>query len=340
MYRVSRQDVQTLDTLYQALHHLGYRSIALSESDDGWIRMETTVGTFALWKIEDTTHFLKTYQLLQRFSVPSRHLMPYVPFANGQLILKVHGNMYVLSLYPQGENASSLLMRGDMHWLRSLLRVLAMVHRERAFTLPAPELKESLRHLSKRWKEDEQTLKEWIKSAQNALYPSPLEAILVANADDLLQGMATARAAIELYLQEDALPVSYEIVFAHGALSLKNIYLARQGIVLVDWRKATMDAPARDLSRILREVIQSAVPLGITVEIEGWLKTYELVRPLSVLDRQLLYVALHYPHEPLAFLKRWKLQANAGDMLEATHAFEAALDQYVLVHKMLLNDAS
>lgn len=340
MHRASKQNAQTLDTLHQALHHLGYQSIVLSDSDAGWMRMETTVGTFALWEIEDTTHFLKTYQILRRFSGPSRHLMPYVPFANGQLLLKVHGHLYVLSPYPQGENAFSLLMRGEMHWIRSLFRVLAMVHREHAFTLPAPELKESLRHLSERWKEDEQTLKEWIKSAQNALYPSPIEAILVANADDLLQGMATARAAIDLYLKEDALPVSYEIVFSHGALSLKNIYLARQGVMLVDWRKATMDAPARDLSRILREVIQTAVPLGIAVEIEDWLKAYERVRPLSVLDRQLLYVALHYPHEPLAFLKGWKHQAHEGGTLQATHAFESALDQYVLVHKMFLNDAS
>ncbi|MBE3593906.1 MAG: phosphotransferase [Candidatus Carbobacillus altaicus] len=328
------------EALYRALTKLGYRSPVLSEGEAGWIRMDTKVGTYALWRIENTSSFMKTYQMLARFSSLARHLMPYLPFANGRLVLEAEGHAYVLSPHPQGENAASLILSGDTSWIRPLMRVLAMIHRESALSFPTSELKKSLRLLSERWKEEERQIKTSVQKAQHALYPSPVEAILVANADDLLHGMSTARAGIDLYLQEDALPVSYELVFAHGALSLKNVYFTRQGIHIIDWRQATVDAPARDLGRILREVIQFGSSLGIEVDLEGWLKTYELIRPLSVLDRQLFYVALYYPHEPLVFLKKWWLNNIQGGELQATRAFESALDQYVRVRQAPLHHPS
>ena len=109
---------------------------------------------------------------------------------------------------------------------------------------------------------------------------------------------AAARAG-SLYGEEELEEVIRAGYVCHGDYNYHHVLFLEQGIATTNFGRCRFDFQVNDLYQFMRKILEKHdwdLRLG-----EQMLKTYQRIRPLSQLERQILYVRMAYPE------KFWKL---------------------------------
>jgi len=320
------ENLQPIFHEYQLYPH----SITLVKSV--W-RVETDRGTFAIKKVATSSDHLnfifQTLSYLKRSGLDA--VTPFVLARGGQPFIPFEDGFVYLTPWVEGRSGKDLIE--ELDWIPDAFAQLGRMHRlsigkhtdQMEFLY-----KEGVR-LQESWNQRIDRLHEFRDMVSKRLYPSPIDAVFMANIDQLMEMSIQAAGRLEEWLRSAQEQEEIRLSFCHGRLNPDHIILGDQ-LSFINFDRANLDFPARDLSYLIRFL---AARMGSGAMVEDWLNRYIKENPLSNDEIEILNISLQFPALLVQFLERYYTQQLKGKWTELTltRRFEKMLDeQNLLTH--------
>lgn len=302
-------------------------------------KVETTGGVYALKKsrlpTEQLSSLLRSLFELSRLRIDTP-LYP-LPDKAGRLFIPTEEGNYLLTPWVVGRSGEDLLT--DTEWVPQALERLARIHR----TLREEErIKDRLlpaaRRLVTRWNKRMKDLLSWKEIAARRIYPSPVDVVLMANVEELMDMASQATTQLEEAVREWENKEEGEVTFCHGRLSPEHIVMADHPYFL-NFDHASYDLPIRDLIFFLRQILRTTRK---NEELSTWLTAYLSKNELDAFQRRLLPLSFLYPINVTRFLEQYYTQAMTPSRheIELVPHLERLLDEQAFFKQVAIPSQS
>ncbi|CCQ97442.1 hypothetical protein CULT_630026 [[Clostridium] ultunense Esp] len=311
--------------LKPVLEAYGLHPTSLQKKREVW-KITTLGGTFALKKTKASSTRLEritaSLEGLARFKVDGP-IYP-LPERGGRLFLEREEGNYLLTPWIEGRTGEELFAETD--WVKEAMERLARIHRvmrqevkTRETLLPAGQ------ELLKNWNRRMKQMIAWKERVAKHAYPSPVDAVFMANVEDLLEMSGKAAAELEAGILEWEKEEESVITFCHGRLSTDHVLVAEHPYFL-NFTHSVYDLPVRDLVYFLRHFLRKT---RRKEELESWLSAYLAKNELDPFQRRLLPLSFLYPIEVTRFLEQYYEGKMKGSWfeIELVRRFEKLLDE-------------
>lgn len=289
-------------------------------------RMETDGGVFVVVEVRRDPRELMWIDRVRHALAGQgwTHYLPWLLGPHGETVWRGPEGTFVVMRLPPGHDPPA-------DALDRLFGSLARLHRLTSMPLPHPgvaQVAEQLRWQGKRWAA---RLARWKAEAERRAYPSPVDVVLLANAEAFAAALDRARTLLARWEKaagrRPALRVSWVL-----ARPRPDRLAWREGgePLWLDWMAATVDAPVRDVAYLLRAVA-SAVEED---RLRAALVAYDAHFPLREDERLALALLLALPYPAFRLLERhytW----GGHVRLETVTALERELDRNALLVRLV-----
>lgn len=222
-------------------------------------------------------------------------------------------------------------------WELDTLRLLAELHQKTvsSSTNRCPLKPLSLSRLEKRWRKRLEQLADYRELAVKKRMMSPFELAFVDKFDYLHQ---LGERAI-YYLQEWQRKYGgskLRYVLCHGHVGRKTVLHTKEGRFLINFDRANMDSPARDLALYYRKNVNLGEEYGLEHALH-YLASYEDLFTLTSAEKLLFAIFLLFPEQVIKEIERYYGQATDWTEVKQTAFLEKQIKGTLTIRQFIKN---
>ncbi|WP_229725849.1 hypothetical protein [Calditerricola satsumensis] len=291
-------------------------------------RVETDRGAFVMAAVHRDPQELAWIDRV-RHDLAARgwtHYLPWLPSPQGDAVWRSREGMFVVMRLPTAHAPPA-------DALDRLFASLAALHRLTSTPLPhvRPWVDQVIEQLRWQWNRWKARLAQWQEEAGRRAYPSPVDAVFLANAEALAEALDRALALLARWEKAVGRRAVLRVSWVLARPRPDRLVWREGGEPLwLDWSDATVDAPVRDVAYLLRAVSRAVEEDRLPAA----LAAYDAHFPLREEERLALALLLAPPHAVFRLLERhyaWERRVR----LEAVTALERELDRHALFGRLL-----
>jgi spore coat protein YsxE len=298
------------------------------------LKVETDYGVYALKKTtmnkEQTDWFIHVIRRLDRIGFP--FFVPVLPTKYGDY--SVFDGNYTYYLMPWQEDHRNF--RHQVQPEETMVEEIAKLHSltERTQDYGEESLNESFRLLKERWDLRKLEVEKYIDEIEKNIYYSPFELTLLTHFERTKQLADQAEWHLEQWLEISKEKKKYRSVLCHGKLNRSHACFDEYGTAyFINFEKAVLDTPARDLAILFRHYFQSR-PWD---EQEGqhWLNIYEKHFTFFDEERHLLMSYLLFPENIFQMIDHYRYPERSKPEIQMVMKLERRLLTMNRVHRFV-----
>ncbi|ADU31363.1 spore coat protein YsxE [Evansella cellulosilytica] len=266
---------------------------------------------------EEADWFVHVIRRLERIGF--HYVVPILPTKYGDYIVRYNEQAYYMM--PWYEDNTEF--RHPVHPEEVMVEELARLHglTERTQEYSEEVLEESYETLKRRWGYRRLEMERYADQIEGNVYLSPFELTFLTHFQRSLYMADEAEKHLSSWIEGAKHKKSFRSVLCHGKPSRKHACFDKYGTAyLLNFEKAVLDTPSRDLALLFRHFFQSR-PWD---EQEGqhWLHLYERHFALFEEEKHLFISYLAFPESIYQAVDAYKKKDNAMTELQAVTQLE------------------
>ncbi|HET7628305.1 MAG TPA: hypothetical protein VFK44_07940 [Bacillales bacterium] len=256
-------------------------------------------GVFALKQTmltqEQRAWFAHIIDRLKGLSLDSL-LLP-LPTKTGQPFVMEEGMTYYLTTWCAARND------GIVSEEERALETAAVLHQltEKEQSYSADIVESSSRLLLDRWSKQQDVLETFAAETENRLTFTAFERSFLSARDRIFTAVDRSKQRLSAWKTTTNRNRRFRVVLCHGQLTPAHAIDGH----LVNFERALLDAPSRDLAQFFRSAVLRANTQRSDAAPYDWLLRYEEIFPLRVEERQLLAAYLSFPDAVYQVVRRF-----------------------------------
>jgi spore coat protein YsxE len=261
-------------------------------------KVSTSRGDFALKETTmsrvEADEFIQVMRRLGKLGY--KQAVPILPTKYGEYSITTHAHSYYVM--PWIEPVDYLELESQEEKMASQLGV---IHRLTVKVQPfqKEQVEQSFQQLLIQWERTQLELTRFADQAERKTYMSPFELTFLTHAHMLDQMAEAAKTHLKAWYDSCIEKEKYRSVLCHGRLSRKHaLFNAEQEPLLLNFERAGLDTPARDLATFCR--LSFPYAYWSEEEVLRWFMRYEHHLPLLDEEKQLICGYLNFP-DPIAY---------------------------------------
>lgn len=287
-------------------------------------KITTNRGAFALKETTLSTEQLSWYHhVIERINSLRFPYIPLIKNKYGDFFNHSQGHIYYLMPWITEEENVTKLKRTE-----ALVHLTATLHH---LTVKEQDYSEEMivssqELLSERWTDQQNEFEAFASMAEHKTYQSPFELQFLSHFNLLMARVDQAKNHLISWREACKETQKLRSVLCHGKLSPTHTVMGQNGPALINFEKAVLDTPVRDLAILLRRAC-----LYLSLEKDQWfhlLHSYEAVFPLDKEEKILLMSYLNYPEPFYNLLLQYKDEGDNANELTFVQRFENQLIQF------------
>ncbi|PYZ93652.1 spore coat protein YsxE [Salipaludibacillus keqinensis] len=297
-------------------------------------KVETNYGTFALKKTtmkkSEADWFINVMRRLERIGFP--YVVPVLPNKYGDYT--VTDGQFIYYLMPWYEDHQQF--RNPVQPEDTLVEQVAKLHSltEKTQDYAADSLDESSQLLKKRWDLRKLEIDKYVDEIEQHTYYSPFELTLLTHFERIKFMALQAEEQLELWLEKANEKKSSRSVLCHGRLKRSHACYDEYGTAyFLNFERAVLDTPARDLAMLFRHFFQSR-PWD---EVEGhhWLNLYEKHFAFFDEERHLFMSYLTFPENIYRMIDHYRQAGRTKSELQMVMQLERRVLTMNRIHRFM-----
>lgn len=286
-------------------------------------KIVTSRGSYALKETTLNTEQQAWFRhVLERLYSLRFPVVPLLPTKYGDILVNRGGSLYYLMPWIQEQEPTRYVKAESVLDLTANLHFLTV--KEQDYSPDMVESSQAL--LEKRWGEQQVEFEQFASSAEHHVYQSPFELQFLSHFHQLMSRAEEAKSHLKSWKDKSLDTKQLRTVLCHGKLSPHHVIMTQNKPALINFERAVLDTPVRDLAIFLRRAC-----LYLTLDADQWyrmLNSYETIFPLNDEERTLLKSYLTYPEPFYNLLNQYKHPENKMNELTFVQRFEHHLLQF------------
>lgn len=294
----------------------------------GAFRVQTSSNTFALKPIgatEERLSFLHkmTVHLLDK---NYKHVLPWMQTRRGDPFFLHEGQaFYATPWYGKEFSSESSPAIGE------LARSLGEMHQlTKDVTVSSSSSTASLTQTASRVNAQSEQLRAYAETAEQRTNKSPFDVTFLENVEELQQGATFAVKGIQRAAVLAA-EKPFRQVYCHRSIHRHNVVKRGGRWKWIDFDKADLDVPVRDLAVLLQRFVSEDTSLQT---LEGVLLAYEQALKIDAREKRLLGLLLAYPDHVFRQLRRYYDRDGQREEMASVEQLKASIARYQVVKRL------
>ncbi|MEC2071630.1 spore coat protein YsxE [Alkalihalophilus marmarensis] len=261
-------------------------------------KVTTSRGIFALKETTmnrmEADEFIHAMRKLSKLNY--KQAIPIMPTKYGEYTVATNTHTYYVMPWYEGVE-----YMGRESQEEKLATQMAVIHRltVKTQTFVKEQVDQSFNELQKRWEMKRLELNRFADFVERKNYMSPFELTFITHAHMLDQMAVKASEHLQNWYEACLEKEKYRTVLCHGRISRAHaIFNMENEPTLINFEKASVDTPARDLASFCRQNFRYT--MWNEDEVLRWFMRYERHLPLLDEEKELLCGYLMFP-EPVVF---------------------------------------